>query len=304
LTHEDVESKSTRMSLATETFSLLDLDFNFDQEVLTSDIYRAAWRSNLRKDAIQKGKLAHMSELPSTRAPPQMKSGIPEESFAPNQRAVIRNDARTPSRKLGESWGRKKTHIELQGAALENLSVNALALPSLSTKKMNVGEAEKESKNIWKFWPPNKKLFTLRGSLNVPGFRATPAEPNSKPPREHKVLLLGTSESGKSTLLKTAKLLFHSGYSLKERQSFRESIFSNTVQAMRLILEAMESLELPLDDKRNECHVQTIFMQPAQIEGERLSPEVPYAIRMLWKDSGVKAVFERSREYRLYDNAA
>ncbi|CAC9893694.1 unnamed protein product [Aureobasidium pullulans] len=68
-------------------------------------------------------------------------------------------------------------------------------------------------------------------------------------------------------------------------ESFKEIIFSNTVQSMRVILEAMESLELPLDDQRAEYHVQTIFMQPAQIEGDNLPPEVGNAISVLYFDS-------------------
>jgi guanine nucleotide-binding protein G(i) subunit alpha len=48
------------------------------------------------------------------------------------------------------------------------------------------------------------------------------------------------------------KLIHEGGYSRDERESFKEIIFSNTVQSMRVILEAMESLELPLDDQRAE----------------------------------------------------
>jgi len=65
----------------------------------------------------------------------------------------------------------------------------------------------------------------------------------------------------------------------------------------------MESLELPLDDQRAEYHVQTIFMQPAQIEGDNLPPEVGNAIAVLWKDAGVQQCFQRSREYQLNDSA-
>jgi guanine nucleotide-binding protein G(i) subunit alpha len=90
---------------------------------------------------------------------------------------------------------------------------------------------------------------------------------------------------------------------LAMRESFKEIIFSNTVQSMRVILEAMESLELPLDDQRAEYHVQTIFMQPAQIEGDNLPPEVGTAIAALWKDQGVLDCFKRSREYQLNDSA-
>ncbi|KAI4138110.1 MAG: hypothetical protein L6R35_007166 [Caloplaca aegaea] len=120
---------------------------------------------------------------------------------------------------------------------------------------------------------------------------------------EIKMLLLGAGESGKSTILKQMKLINEGSYSRDERESFKEIIYSNTVQSMRVILEAMESLELPLDDQRTEYHVQTIFMQPAQIEGDSLPPEVGNAIDALWKDAGVQECFKRSREYQLNDSA-
>lgn len=99
------------------------------------------------------------------------------------------------------------------------------------------------------------------------------------------------------------KLMYEGGYSRDERESFKEIIFSNTVQSMRVILEAMESLEIPLDDTRADYHVQTIFMQPPQIEGDSLPPEVGNAIRTLWNDRGVQECFRRSREYQLNDSA-
>ena len=114
---------------------------------------------------------------------------------------------------------------------------------------------------------------------------------------------IGAGESGKSTILKQMKLIHEGGYSRDERESFKEITFSNTVQSMRVILEAMESLDLPLDDPRAEYHVQTIFMQPAQIEGDTLPHEVGPAIEALWRDQGVQECFKRSREYQLNDSA-
>ena len=99
------------------------------------------------------------------------------------------------------------------------------------------------------------------------------------------------------------KLIHEGGYSRDERESFKEIIFSNTVQSMRVILEAMESLELPLDNTQSEFHVQTVFMQPAQIEGESLPTAVGNAIKTLWEDRGVQECFKRSREYQLNDSA-
>ncbi|KAL9108245.1 MAG: hypothetical protein Q9227_006983 [Pyrenula ochraceoflavens] len=120
---------------------------------------------------------------------------------------------------------------------------------------------------------------------------------------EIKMLLLGAGESGKSTILKQMKLIWEGGYSDDERESFKEIIYSNTVQSMRVILEAMESLELPLENSSAEYHVHTIFMQPPQIEGDHLPTPVGNAIRELWRDAGVQECFKRSREYQLNDSA-
>ncbi|EEQ88818.1 Glucoamylase 1 precursor (Glucan 1,4-alpha-glucosidase) (1,4-alpha-D-glucan glucohydrolase) [Blastomyces dermatitidis] len=120
---------------------------------------------------------------------------------------------------------------------------------------------------------------------------------------EIKMLLLGAGESGKSTILKQMKLIHEGSYSRDERESFKEIIFSNTVQSMRVILEAMEGLDIPLDDQRAEYHVQTIFIQPAQIEGDSLPADVGNAIDALWNDAGVQECFRRSREYQLNDSA-
>lgn len=99
------------------------------------------------------------------------------------------------------------------------------------------------------------------------------------------------------------KLIHEGGYSADERESFKEIIFSNAVQSMRVILEAMESMELALADPSNEYHVQTIFMQPNQIEGDRLQAEVGTAVKALWADAGIQLCFQRSREFQLNDSA-
>ncbi|ORX69819.1 guanine nucleotide-binding protein subunit alpha [Basidiobolus meristosporus CBS 931.73] len=120
---------------------------------------------------------------------------------------------------------------------------------------------------------------------------------------EVKMLLLGAGESGKSTVLKQMKLIHEGGYSVEERVSFKEIIFSNTVQSMRVILEAMENMKILLTDEKKAIHVGTILDLPSQIEGDTLSPEVATAVKSLWADKGVQDCFLRSREYQLNDSA-
>jgi len=119
---------------------------------------------------------------------------------------------------------------------------------------------------------------------------------------EVKMLLLGAGESGKSTILKQMKLIHDNGYNKDERDSFKEIIFSNTVQSMRVILEAMQNMGIETGPG-NEGHAKVIMDQPSQIESVSLAPEVTEAVKCLWQDVGVQECFSRSREYQLNDSA-
>ncbi|KAJ3268427.1 guanine nucleotide-binding protein subunit alpha [Borealophlyctis nickersoniae] len=120
---------------------------------------------------------------------------------------------------------------------------------------------------------------------------------------EVKMLLLGAGESGKSTILKQMKLIHDNGYSTDEKEAFKEIIFSNTVQSMRVILEAMHNMSIPLARPENAKHRAVILDLPNQIEAEVFPPEVATAVKWLWQDEGVQVCFSRSREYQLNDSA-
>ncbi|KAJ3158459.1 guanine nucleotide-binding protein subunit alpha [Irineochytrium annulatum] len=121
---------------------------------------------------------------------------------------------------------------------------------------------------------------------------------------EVKMLLLGAGESGKSTILKQMKLIHDNGYNNDEREAFKEIIFSNTVQSMRVILEAMQNMGINLGNPANEKHRAVILDMPNQIEAEVFPPECAAAVKALWVDDGVKVCFGRSREYQLNDSAS
>ena len=99
------------------------------------------------------------------------------------------------------------------------------------------------------------------------------------------------------------KLIHDDGYSLDEREAFKEIIFSNTVQSMRVILEAMDDMGVSFSNSENAKNAAVIMEMPPQIERDSLPPEVTQAVRTLWKDKNLQDVFERSREYQLNDSA-
>jgi guanine nucleotide-binding protein subunit alpha len=119
---------------------------------------------------------------------------------------------------------------------------------------------------------------------------------------EVKMLLLGAGESGKSTILKQMKLIHDGGYNDDEREAFREVIYSNAVQSLRAILEAMETLGITYSDA-NDVHVKVIMDQPQQIETPVLDAQIVTATTALWQDQGVQDAYERKREYQLNDSA-
>ena len=118
-----------------------------------------------------------------------------------------------------------------------------------------------------------------------------------------KILLLGDSQSGKTTLGRAMESLVYANlHDIRRRGNFKETIFGNIVSSMRILLEAMESLQIPLDDDRLEHDVQTIFMQSQSTFSESLHMTVTAAAEALWADQGVQEAYRRRREYELDSN--
>ncbi|KAJ7618036.1 heterotrimeric G protein alpha subunit B [Roridomyces roridus] len=117
---------------------------------------------------------------------------------------------------------------------------------------------------------------------------------------EVKMLLLGAGESGKSTVLKQFKLIHLNGYSVPERETFREIIFANTILSMRAILEAMPTLGLGVEPQ-NEVHTTTV-LDPELRAVDSMSPECYSALKELCNDPGVKMAIRRSNEFQLNDS--
>lgn len=120
---------------------------------------------------------------------------------------------------------------------------------------------------------------------------------------EVKMLLLGAGESGKSTLLKQMKLIYDGGFTSEEREAYKEIIYNNSIQSIHVLLEAMESLGIPLADPKNQTYFDYIMNQHQQIDQYSMSFEVTNAIKHLWEDEGVRETHRRSNEFQLNDSA-
>ena len=90
-------------------------------------------------------------------------------------------------------------------------------------------------------------------------------------------------------------LIHGGGYNKDQKEAFKEIIFSNVVQSMRVVLEAMEKLKIPLGDPENKPHQTLISESSAQIEDRDLPEKITKAIKNLYNDKGVQECIIRYR---------
>lgn len=100
------------------------------------------------------------------------------------------------------------------------------------------------------------------------------------------------------------QLIHGPGYSDQERQAYKEIIFSNVVQSMKTILEAMDLLQIALGTEENRPNTIIITSLPTQLDQTSTMPaEIAKAVKLLWLDSGVLEAYACKKQYQLNDSA-
>uniref|UniRef100_A0AAA9TSV9 G protein subunit alpha 15 n=1 Tax=Bos taurus TaxID=9913 RepID=A0AAA9TSV9_BOVIN len=119
---------------------------------------------------------------------------------------------------------------------------------------------------------------------------------------ELKLLLLGPGESGKSTFIKQMRIIHGAGYSEEDRKNFRPLVYQNIFISMRSMIEAMERLQIPFSWPESKHHASVIMSQdPYKVT--KFEKRHAVAMQWLWEDTGIRACYERRREFHLLDSA-
>ncbi|KAI5635073.1 g-protein alpha subunit domain-containing protein [Phthorimaea operculella] len=117
-----------------------------------------------------------------------------------------------------------------------------------------------------------------------------------------KLLLLGTGESGKTTIIKQMKILHIQGFSASERLEKAKAILHNVHESIYDIVRHMPTLSIALQNTRNLQAQQFILKCGPDGPAEYDETYFDY-VRSLWRDGGVQECFRRSNEYQLIDSA-
>jgi guanine nucleotide-binding protein subunit alpha, other len=135
------------------------------------------------------------------------------------------------------------------------------------------------------------------------------------------VLLLGSGDSGKSTILKVCslvprihrlhtddmfqqmRLIHRVPFSSQEVESFRQLIFNNLTHGLKYVLDSMEDMGLEVSPE-NSQHIDLVENADDLRDGEVFPHPFYEPLRALWTDKGVQQAWERGNEAALPEKYA
>lgn len=122
--------------------------------------------------------------------------------------------------------------------------------------------------------------------------------------KQIKLLLWGTSGSGKSTFIRQIRLFYDKGFSFEERMGFIKIIHHNIFTSMQIMIQAMQTLDIPYETKENAV-INSALIKYVDLENSCL----PYlnevylsALKELWADAGIQECFMHRKDYQLLDS--
>ncbi|KAH8101422.1 heterotrimeric G protein alpha subunit 4 [Cristinia sonorae] len=126
-------------------------------------------------------------------------------------------------------------------------------------------------------------------------------EAKAKMAHQVKVLLLGSGDSGKSTILKQMRLIHRVPFSTSEIESYRQLVFNNLTHGMKYLIDSMDDMDIPLPEEYAD-YVQMIEDATDLRDGQPFPIEFLEPLRKLWDDPSVQKAWERGNEAALPEN--
>ncbi|KAI8640024.1 heterotrimeric G-protein alpha subunit, GPA3-like protein [Parasitella parasitica] len=127
-------------------------------------------------------------------------------------------------------------------------------------------------------------------------------EESRKLQREFKILLLGSGESGKSTIFKQMKIIHQNGYTKDELLNWRVTVYRNLIHSAQAIVKALHQFEYQLQSEKVEYEAQRIIEYRLE---ENIDPSFIDAVISVWHDPAVTLLLDNnSTEFYLMDSAS
>lgn len=117
-------------------------------------------------------------------------------------------------------------------------------------------------------------------------------------------ILIGSGESGKSTIVKQMKIIHQNGYSVEELALYRLTVFKNLLDCAKALIEGYRLFNLEPSSQKVKDYL--TFLDDYHVDPDPntpLDPKVGDAVTYLWNDPCTSTVLERQNEFYLMDSA-
>ena len=119
-----------------------------------------------------------------------------------------------------------------------------------------------------------------------------------------RLTIIGSGESGKSTIVKQMKIIHQNGYSKDELSLYRLTIYKNLIDCMKSLIGAIRQFEIEVHDGTVREFMDYIMDYTVDPDpGTELESQVAEAVTAIWNDTSVPKVMEHASEFYLMDSA-
>jgi len=130
-----------------------------------------------------------------------------------------------------------------------------------------------------------------------------------------KLLFLGSGGSGKSTLFKQLRSIHGSGYGEKDKMQFKDHIFAQIQEQMKLVLDCIDIVNGEDPDDDDDAEEKRALMDLSSdgkeardtllgSQNNQFGPEMAEVIKTLWKEDAVKSIYEQRAVMKIEDSSA
>ncbi|EGF82632.1 hypothetical protein BATDEDRAFT_29442 [Batrachochytrium dendrobatidis JAM81] len=114
-----------------------------------------------------------------------------------------------------------------------------------------------------------------------------------------RLLILGSGDSGKTTLLKQMRLFYGEGFTLEEIEAYRLLLLENVINCMSAYLALCDHLNLPIIHQHERLH----YVSYSHAGRSYLPADLPPIISILWNEPSVQQVVLLGPNYHIQDTA-